>query len=60
MKMLPLRFPPSVHERVAALVGVISEDEGFEAHRITQSSVLRMALLEGLKLLEERYRDKSS
>jgi len=56
--MLPLRFPPSVHARVAALRDVLSTDEGFEAHRITQSSVLRMALLEGLKLLELRYMEE--
>jgi hypothetical protein len=55
MKFMPLRFPPSVHARVAALLESIQADEGFEAHRVTQSSVLRMALLEGLKRLEERY-----
>jgi len=59
MRQLPLRFPPAIHARVAALLEVIGSDEGFEAHRITQSSVLRMALLEGLKRLEERYGVKS-
>lgn len=55
MKFLPLRFPPSVHARVAVLLELIKVDEGFEAHRNTQSSVLRMVILEGLNVLEKRY-----
>lgn len=59
MKMLPMRFPVTVEARVKALIGPISSDEGYEATRVTMSFILRMALLEGLKLLEKRYAGQS-
>lgn len=59
MKMLPLRFPQTVHARVNALLEHIAADKGYEATRVTMSMVLRMAVLEGLELLEKRYGVKS-
>lgn len=59
MKMMPLRFPPSVDARVQALLEPIASDKGYEATRVTVSLILRMALLEGLDLLEKRYGVKS-
>lgn len=58
MRFMPLRFPPEVHAQVAALIPVVKADEGFAAARVTQAFVLRYALLEGLHVLREKYKDQ--
>jgi hypothetical protein len=50
-----VRFPASdVKERLQRLLGVISRDAEFRSMRVTISTVIKMALLEGLDALESR------
>lgn len=49
----------SLLDRVEALVPVLADDPAFAAWRINKSSVLRLALQEGLARLEKyAYRDR--
>ncbi len=45
---MQVRLPPELRQRIEALAPKIG----------TQSAVLRLALMEGLKILEERYGEK--
>ena len=58
-RRLNLRVPVALLDRGDALVPVVAADAEMATTmgRVTRSSVLRRALLEGLKVLERRYRD---
>jgi len=47
-----------IAQRADALIKPISDDPTFGAFRVTRSSILRMALIEGLSILESRYNIK--
>lgn len=51
-----MRVPEGTNQRADALIEAISNDpktEGFG--KVTRSTVLRLAVIEGLKVLEKRY-----
>lgn len=51
-----VRFPVSdVKERLQRLLAVIAKDAEFRSMRLAQSTIIKMALLEGLEALEKRY-----
>ena len=53
------RFPAGTTERAEALMPVIGAAPQFVAiGKVTKSMVLRLALMEGLAVLEKRYRTK--
>jgi len=54
---LSIRLQPSTIERLDALVPKIATDADVEAvmGKVQRSVVLRLALLEGLRVLERRY-----
>ena len=55
-----LRLPRDVHERAAALVSQLAEDPELRAlGRMSKTAVLRLAVLHGLEVLEQRARDKT-
>jgi hypothetical protein len=55
-----LRLPRDVHERAAALVERLAEDPELRAlGRMSKTAVLRLAVLHGLEVLEQRARDKA-
>ncbi len=56
--MLSMRLPRDVLQRGDALVRQIKADTDLvmTMGRVTRSGVFRLALLEGMKVLERRYR----
>ena len=58
-KPTQLRLPRDVHERAEALVLRLAEDPEVRAlGRMSKTAVLRLAVLHGLEVLEQRTRDK--
>jgi hypothetical protein len=56
-RMLNLRVPTALLARGDALVRMVAADTELPTTgRVTRSTVFRMALIEGLKVLERRYR----
>jgi hypothetical protein len=54
-----LRLSRDVHERAEALVQMLAEDPEVRAlGRMSKTAVLRLAVLHGLEVLEQRSRDK--
>ena len=54
-----MRIPVGTTERAEALASIVSIDPKFSAiGKITKSMILRFAMLEGLELLEKRYKSK--
>jgi hypothetical protein len=52
---ISMRLPRDLVERVEALVPLIAQDPTYSTWRVTKAAVLRLALVEGLKGLEEQY-----
>jgi hypothetical protein len=56
-----LRLPRDVHERAAALVSRLAEDPELRAlGRMSKTAVLRLAVLHGLEVLEQRVQRKTA
>lgn len=54
-KPTQIRLPRDVHERAAALVSRLAEDPELRAlGRMSKTAVLRLAVLHGLEVLEQR------
>jgi hypothetical protein len=54
-KPTQIRLPRDVHERAAALVSQLAEDPELRAlGRMSKTAVLRLAVLHGLEVLEQR------
>ncbi|MCK9462374.1 MAG: hypothetical protein M0R80_22340 [Proteobacteria bacterium] len=49
-----------INNRADKLVKLVSKAPEYRAVRISRSAVLRLALLEGLAILEDRYRGAGS
>ena len=45
-----------IAERADALISRIAKDPAYAAYRVSRSSVIRMALAEGLEILEQKYK----
>jgi hypothetical protein len=59
-KPTQLRLSRDVHERAEALVQVLAEDPELRAlGRMSKTAVLRLAVLHGLEVLEQRARGKA-
>jgi len=55
-----LRLPREVHLRAEALAQLLAEDPELRAvGRVSKTAVLRLAVLHGLEVLEQRARDKA-
>jgi anti-sigma factor RsiW len=55
-----LRLPREVHTRAEALAQLLAEDPELRAlGRMSKTAVLRLAVLHGLEVLEQRARDKA-
>ncbi len=60
-KVTGMRLPPDMLERAAALADRMAEVPEIAAHgKPTRSLVLRLAVLEGLKVLERRHKERSA
>jgi hypothetical protein len=56
-----LRLPRDVHERAAALVAQLAEDPELRAlGRMSKTAVLRLAVLHGLEVLEQRVQRQAA
>lgn len=53
-----IRLAADVPERAEELARRLAKRAEFRAFRMTRAAVLRLALLEGLELLEEKYPDE--
>ena len=51
--LVTLRLPTSLLERADGLIPQLQQRRDFSAHRLSRSSVLRIALLRGLQSLEK-------
>lgn len=52
-----LRLTPAMQERIAQLVPKVAQDETLQlVRKMTPALVLRLAITEGLRVLERRYR----
>src|SRR5882724_8767529 len=59
-KPTQLRLSRDVHERAEALVQILAEDPEVRAlGRMSKTAVLRLAVLHGLEVLEQRYQKKT-
>ena len=56
-KLITVRLPADLLDRVDELVPVLQEIEDFSVMRMTRSTVIRLALVRGLAVLEEDYAD---
>lgn len=54
-QQISIRLEPDVAERAETLVTQMTPLAEFKAFRLTRAAVLRMAMLEGLTVLEGRY-----
>jgi hypothetical protein len=55
-----LRLPQEVHRRAEALAQILAEDPELRAlGRMSKTAVLRLAVVHGLEVLEQRARDKA-
>lgn len=52
---ISMRLPKDLLDRAKALVPVLAVDPAHAVWRISQAAVLRLALAEGLAVLETRY-----
>jgi hypothetical protein len=60
-KPTQIRLPRDVHERAAALVQGLAEDPELRAlGRMSKTAVLRLAVLHGLEVLEQRVQRKTA
>ena len=59
-QQISIRLEPDVAERAESLVAKMTTRPEFRPFRLTRASVLRMAMLEGLEVLEQRYGDAAS
>ena len=50
-----VRLPADVPDRAEALAAALADHPDFRAFRMSRSAVLRRAMLEGLRVLEERH-----
>lgn len=56
-KKLSLRVTPDVLKRADALRGKVAKDHTVvPLGKVTQSTIMKLALLEGLAVLEQRYK----
>jgi hypothetical protein len=53
-----VRYPNDIQPRLVALLEALRADADFATMRLTLSSVIKMALLDGLERFEKRYRLK--
>lgn len=53
-----VRLPADVPQRAEDLAELLSGLPEFQAFRMTRAAVLRMAMIEGLAALEERYSEQ--
>jgi hypothetical protein len=51
----PVRFAPSISSRADRLIGRVAERPEFTARRPSRSSVLRLAAIVGLQVLERQH-----
>ncbi len=56
-KLVTVRLPADLLDRADELVPVLQEIEDFSVMRMTRSTVIRLALVRGLAVLEEDYGD---
>ncbi len=56
-KLITVRLPAELLDRADELVPVLQEIEDFSVMRMTRSTVIRLALVRGLAVLEEDYGD---
>ena len=54
-QQVTVRLEPEVVERAEALAGILAKLPEFKAFRMTRTAVLRIAALEGLAMLEQKY-----
>ena len=54
-RVVPVRLPEDLVRKADALVPFIDSDPTMQWGRVTRSAVLRIALAEGIAVLEERY-----
>jgi len=57
LKVAALRLPEDIAARADALAMRMAVSEELAGYRVTRSSVLRRAIIEGLRVLEDRYRE---
>ena len=55
---ISMRLPRELVERAEALVALVAQDPTYAGWRVTKAAVLRLALIEGVERLEERYRQR--
>jgi len=55
MEQISIRLEPELGERADALANALASRPEFKAFRMTRAAALRMAMLEGLAVLEQRY-----
>ena len=56
LKVAAIRLPEDSEARADALAVRMAAEEELAGYRVTRSSVLRRAIIEGLRVLEDRYR----
>ena len=56
-KLITVRLPADLLDRADELVPALQEIEDFSVMRMTRSTVIRLALVRGLAVLEEDYGD---
>lgn len=52
MEITPVRFPRSIFERANALIPRVKADPALSVGRVSASSVIRLAVIRGLEVLE--------
>jgi predicted transcriptional regulator len=55
MEQISIRLDPELSARADSLVATLADRPEFKAFRTTRAAILRMAMLEGLAVLEQRY-----
>jgi hypothetical protein len=55
MEQISIRLEPELAARADSLAAALAERPEFKAFRMTRAAALRMAMLEGLTILEQRY-----
>lgn len=53
MKLIPVRVPEDIPKRLAVMLPLVQKQEAFASLRLTNADVLRMAIYEGLEVLEK-------
>lgn len=59
-EQVTVRVPGGTWDRAETIAAALADRPEFRAMRLSRSTILRMALLEGLDALEARYRENDS